>query len=143
MTRNPEGIPPALLRNLEHNKVLHERVLLVTVTTVEQPRVHAARRVEVTPLGHGFYRVVVRYGFMESPDMRAVFFLLRRQGLDVDLDDTTIFVGTERVVPARHDPVMLLFSLMQRNAQKATDFFRLPRERVIEIGTQVELSSQR
>ena len=82
---------------------------------------------------------------MEEPlateAVTSVFFLLRRQGLDVQLNEATFFVGTERVVPARDEPWTVLFSIMARNAQKATDFFRLPRDRVIEISTQIELST--
>ncbi|HEX7123242.1 MAG TPA: KUP/HAK/KT family potassium transporter, partial [Gemmatimonadaceae bacterium] len=139
MSRNPDGVPPALSRNIKHNKVLHERTLLVTFTTVEAPRVPADRRLDVQPLGHGLYRVVVRHGFMESPDMRSVFSLLNQRGMEVNPADVTIFVGTERVAPASRRFDTCLFSLMARNAQKATDFFRLPPDRVIELGAQVEL----
>jgi KUP system potassium uptake protein len=143
LTSNAGGIPLALLHNLKHNKVLHRQVGLLTISTDEVPHVPEHERLQVTPLGHGLYRLVARYGFMEDPNVPALLDQARGLGFDAKLLDTTFFLGQETVVPSRRHGMALwrekLFGFMSRNAHKATAFFRLPPNRVIEVGAQIEL----
>ncbi|MFQ5741705.1 MAG: potassium transporter Kup [Acidobacteriota bacterium] len=143
MIGNPDATPPALLHGVKHYKVLHQRVVLLTITVENVPRVPARRRVEITDLGHGFFRVEARFGFMQSPRIPNVLSHCGRQGLEFDTKETTFFLGRE-VLIARSGSRMAhwrrrLFDRMSRNARKATDSFGLPRDRVVEIGAQVQL----
>jgi len=143
MYGNPEGTPPALLHNLIHNKVLHERVVLLTVDTREIPAVSDDERVEVTELGAGFVRVVVRYGFVEEPDIPAALARVKVPGLDLRPMNTSYFLGRETLIPSSKPGMAMwrehLFSLMSRNARTATSFYGLPPNRVVELGAQIEL----
>jgi len=143
MFGNPGHTPPALLHNLKHNKVLHEQVVLLTVRTGEVPHVPPEERVRVEPLGHGFHRVFVHYGFMESPDIPEVLATIRQPGLSFAPLQTSYFLGRETLI-ASEEPGMAMwrehiFAWMARNAQPATAFFRLPPNRVVELGAQVRL----
>lgn len=143
LTSRPEGLPSALLHNLKHNQVLHERNLLVTVVTEEIPYVTDEDRVDLTDLGKGFYRIILHYGFMEQPDVPKALVKASHAGRVFDLDRMSFFVSRETIVP-RLPPGMalwreLFFKLMLRNAASATDFFRIPAERVVELGTQLEI----
>jgi KUP system potassium uptake protein len=143
MTGNPEGTPAALMHNLKHNKVLHQKVILLSVTTAEVPHVSDEERVEVQPLEHGLYRVVARYGFMENPDVPALFGLLKEKGLGLRMMETTFFLGRETLIPSRKPGMALwreaVFAWMSRNAHAATAYFNLPPNRVVELGAQIEL----
>lgn len=143
MTGNPEGAPLALLHNLKHNHVLHERVVLLTVVTEDVPHVRPDRRVEVEDLGHGFWRVVARYGFMQDPNVPAVLDACARHDLEFDLGRTTFFLGRETLLPTARPGMARwrehLFAVMSRNAQPATAYFRIPADRVVEVGMQIEL----
>jgi len=143
MTSNLQGTPPTLLHNLQHNKVLHERVILLTVVTSDIPHVSSDRRAEVEPLGHGFYRLTLRYGFMEEPDVPEALGQASARGFPVDLADTTFFLGVETLLATRRPGLPLwrerLFVLIARNAVRANAFFKIPPERVVELGMQVEL----
>ena len=143
LTSRPEGVPSALLHNLKHNEVLHARNVLVTVLTTEAPYVADADRIEISDLGHTFYRMFVRYGFMEHPDIPQALKSCGEKGLAFNLDNTSFFLSREVVVPKLAPPMMLwravFFIWMLRNAQSATDFFRLPTNRVVELGTLVEI----
>jgi KUP system potassium uptake protein len=143
MTSNLQGTPPTLLHNLQHNKVLHERVILLTVVTSDVPHVPADGRAEVEPLGQGFFRLTLRYGFMEEPDVPDALRLLPAQGFAIDLSDTTFFLGVETLLATRRPGLPLwrerLFVLIARNAVRANAFFKIPPERVVELGMQVEL----
>lgn len=144
MSGNPNSTPPALLNNLKHNKILHKRVVFLAVETEETPRVYAADRAKVTDLGEGFFRVVLHYGFMETPNVPLALEKLELDGGGFDPKDTTYFMGRETLIASREKPGMAiwrerLFALMSRNAKSATSYFGIPNERVIEIGAQVEL----
>ena len=143
LTSRPEGAPSALLHNLKHNEVLHARNVLVTVLTAELPYVAEQDRVEVVDLGNSFYRVLVRYGFMEQPDIPKALAACAAQGLEFHLDSTSFFLSREVVVPKLAPPMALwrefYFIWMLRNAQSASDFFRIPTDRVVELGTLVEI----
>jgi KUP system potassium uptake protein len=143
MTSNIVGTPPTLLHNLEHNHVLHERVILLTVVTSDTPHVEDAHRFEVEPLGHGFFRVTLRYGFMEEPDVPAAMLAGAEHGLPIDVEHTTFFLGMETLLSTEREGMARwrerLFAVMSRNAVRATSFFRIPPERVVELGMQIEL----
>jgi KUP system potassium uptake protein len=144
MTGRTRGTPPMLLHHLEHNQVLHEQVILLTVITNDVPRVPAAERLEVSQLRTGIFRVFAYYGFMQSPNVPVALRACERQGLNVDLDKTTYYLGRETLIPSAEKPVLSfwrkgLFAFMARNAALATAFYAIPPERVIEIGIQVEL----
>jgi KUP system potassium uptake protein len=144
MTGSGAGVPPTLLHNLNHNKVLHASIVLLTVTTADIPEVDEERRVEFEPLGNGFFRMTLRYGFVEEPDVPAAIFAARGKGLPIDKDDITYFLGRETLLAsAAHSGMAIwrekLFALMSRNAMRATAFFKIPPERVVELGMHVEL----
>lgn len=143
MTGNPEGTPPALLHNLKHNKVLHEQVVLLTILSEEVPHVPPSERVEVEPLEQGFVRVIARYGFMENPSIPDILKRGREQGLQFQLMSTSFFLGRETLIPSKKPGMAIwreaLFAWMSRNARSATSYFRIPPNRVVELGTQVEL----
>jgi KUP system potassium uptake protein len=143
MTAQPTGTPPALAHNVRYNKVLHQHVIVLTVSTAQQPHVSPENRVSVEPLGHDLFNVRVQYGFMEDPDVPEALEQARQQGLVLDSDDLTYFLGRETIIVSRRKGMAIwrerLFVLMARNAVRATAFFRLPPERVVELGVQVEM----
>ena len=143
MTGQAKGTPPALAHNLRHNKVLHHHVVTLMVTTKPVPHVPASEQVEVRSLGNGMFEVVVRYGFMEDPNVPHALSLAAAQGLELDEGDVTYFLGRETLIVTKTPGMALwrerLFVLMARNAVRATTFFRLPPERVVELGVQVEI----
>ena len=143
MSSDPKGIPPALIQNIEHNKVLHEYVIFLSVIVRDVPRVPLAERVEVHNLGNGFYRVCLYYGFMEEPNVPRDLNYARLEGLEFDALEITYFLGRERILATKKEGMAVwreqLFAVMSRNSRNATDFFRLPPNRVVELGTQVEI----
>ncbi len=143
MTTNPDGVPRAMLHNLLHNKVLHQRVVLLNVIIEDVPYVPEIDRVEVRALPEGFYQLLVRYGFKDDPDIPRAMELSEAHGLAFDMMQTSFFLGKETIV-AHHKPAMplwreWLFAWLFRNAGSATEFFKIPTNRVVELGTQVEL----
>lgn len=143
MTTWIDGVPRALLHNLLHNKVLHERVLLVKVDTADVPYVAEAERVQVTELDFGFFQVRIRYGFKDEPDIPAALQLCEAKGLRYKPMETSFFLGRETLVSRVGSGMARwrerLFIVMFRNAGSAADYFRIPPNRVVEMGTQVEL----
>jgi KUP system potassium uptake protein len=143
MTAQPTGTPPALAHNLQYNKVLHRHVVVLTVTTAQTPHFAEKDRVSVTALGQGVSNVRVQYGFMEDPNVPDALLQAREQGLEIDLDDMTYFLGRETILVTRKEGMALwrekLFVLMARNAVRPISYFRLPPERVVELGVQVEM----
>ncbi len=144
MTAQRIGTPPALAHNVRHNKVLHEEVVILTVTTAPIPYVEPADQVErVDQFGDGVHQVTLRYGFMQDPDVPGALALAAEKGLPPCGDDVTYFLGRETLLATERKGMALwrekLFVLMARNAQRATAFFRLPPERVVELGVQVEM----
>jgi KUP system potassium uptake protein len=143
MSAQPHGTPPALAHNVRYNKILHQYVVVLTVRTAVVPTVPLEELVTVQPLGDGIYNMRVQYGFMQEPNVPAALTQARSVGLDVDLSDVTYFLGRETIVVTRHQGMASwrekLFVLMARNAVRATAFFRLPPERVVELGVQVEM----
>ena len=143
LTANPEGVPNALLHNLKHNKVLHERNVMLTVEILDEPVTDPTTRVSVAPLADGFYLVSVRYGFSEDPDIPAALLGVSQCGFPFDMMDTTFFLSRESIVAGDRPGMTLwrdrLFQILSRNATSATAFFRIPGNRLIELGTQVEI----
>ena len=141
LTGNPGRVPPALVHNLEHNHVLHEKVVLLTVLTEDTPHVRSAGRVHAGEMAPSIFSVQVRYGFMEDANVPRA--LKACAGLDFDPDSTTYFLGRETLLATRRPGMAIwrerLFALLSRNARRATAFFRIPPERVFEVGVQVEL----
>jgi KUP system potassium uptake protein len=148
MTGNMGNVPPVLLHHLKHNKVLHERVVLVSVLTEEIPNVRDEDRVAIRELGSGFHQVIARYGFMETPDVPAMLEAIPRRSLpgpklEFKPMETTYFLGRETLLPSGPSPMATwrkrLFIVMSRNAQTASSFFGLPPNRVVEMGAQIQL----
>jgi KUP system potassium uptake protein len=143
MTSHAEGAPSAMLHNLKHNQVLHDRNVLLTVVVEDHPYVPRAERVVISDLTQGFFRVTVHYGFMQEPDLPAALELCAERGLSFDLMSTSFFVSRETVIPSLKRGMApwreKLFVWMSKNAMSATDFFKIPANRVVEMGTQVEI----
>ncbi len=145
LTATPEATPHALLHNLNHNKVIHERVVFLTAEVTEEPWVAFPDRVRLTKLGHGCWRMNVRYGFMNEPDIAHTLEIAGTLGLEFDMMSTSFFLSRETVVPVSSLPSGMafwrekLFAMMARNAGNAADYFKLPTNRVIELGTKVEI----
>lgn len=143
MTSTPEGVPHALLHNLKHNKVLHERVVLLTVKIADQPYVDEKDRVTLDDLGQGFHRMKILYGFMQEADVPAALQACSTCGGAFNMMDTSFFLSRQTLLPSEHPGMKLwrekLFAWMLRNAESAMEFFRLPTNRVVELGSQVEI----
>lgn len=144
LASNPNTTPMALLHNLKHNKVLHKRIVFFTICVEEDPVVDRARRLEVERMEAGFWRVQAHYGFMESPNIQAILKLCAEHDLEFREMETTFFLSRETVIPKAGNGGMnlwqeRLFAIMIRNALSATAYFRLPANRVVELGMQVEI----
>ena len=143
MAGDPWGVPVPLLHNLKHNKVLHERVAILTIQTQEVPSVAKDKRVEVQEIIPNFYRIIVRYGFMEIPKMKHILDACREKDLYFKVYETTFVLGRETILPSSQPNMPLwqekVFALMSRNAQRPTAFFRIPPNQVIEVGIQIEI----
>ena len=143
MTTSSNVVPHALLHNLNHNKVLHERVVLLTVKTEEIPHVSNEDRVLVEPITDEFFTILVRYGFKDQPDIPAALELCAPMGLTFNTMDTSYFLSRQTLVPRLGKDMALwrekLFALMSRNSSSAISFFKLPANRVVELGTRIEL----
>ena len=145
MTSQPDTVPHALLHNLKHNKILHEQTVFLTIVTHDVPTVPAEDRVQLERLVNGFYKLEAWYGFVEQPDIDQILDACRvRYGLGFDVMDTSFFLSRETVIPSSETPGMALwrdhvFAWMSRNATRATDFFNVPANRVVELGTHIEI----
>ena len=138
-----EKAPPALVNNLDHNKVLHRTTIIVAVETADEPRVDPSMRADVNRAEPGVFQVVLRYGFMEDPDVPAALAALEVRGLDFDPDDVTYFIGRESIVagkaPGMNPLQEHLFVWLNRGADSAVRFFNLPDDKVFEVGSRVEI----
>jgi KUP system potassium uptake protein len=142
LSPNANNVPHALLHNLKHNKVLHERNVILSVRTLDAAYAEPEERCETTDLGHGFNQIILRYGFAEEPNVPAEL-VQGICGMQFDMMDTTFFSSRETLVAAEHVGMPLwrdkIFAFMARNASSATDFFRIPGNRLVELGTKVEI----
>ena len=145
MSRYLEGAPPALVSNLKHNHVIHETVLLVSVVVLDQPFVRQDARSELSSLGMGFHRILLRFGYMETPDVPTALGQTRLDGRHLNVRKASYFLGRETL---RTNPSLWsgmahwrerLFVFLARNAADATGYYRIPPDRVVELGAQVEI----
>ena len=139
-----EGVPPSLLHNVKHNKVLHERIVLLTVETEETPRVVPEERLDVQRLGHGIYRIEGRLGFMQTPDIPMTLKNCKMLGFEVDLEHVHYYIAHEIVVRRARNSAMAavpfaIYAFLARIASRAPDFFKIPHERVLEVGFHIEI----
>ncbi len=143
LTSDPDIAPVALMHNLKHNKVLHEKNVILTVITTETPRVSEADRIRIEPVNEDFKKVFVSYGFMESPNLPKALGLCRKLGLKFDIMATSFFLGRRSVVPSAQSGMPLwqdkIFIFLMKNAANPTDFYKIPPGRVVELGTQVSV----
>ncbi len=143
MSGDPWGIPVPLLHNLKHNKVLHERIAVLTIQTREVPVVRKSERVQIQEIIPNFYRILAFYGFMETPKMKHILDACRNDDIHFKISETTFVLGRETILPSNHPGMPIwrekLFAIMARNAQRPTAFFRIPPNQVIEVGIQVEI----
>jgi KUP system potassium uptake protein len=149
MTGDPWGVPVPLLHNLKHNKVLHQRVAILTIQTREVPFVSKADRISIQEVMPNIYRILAYYGFMETPKMKHILEACRQQDIKFNVSETTFVLGRETIIADKSnnyttEPEMShwrerLFAIMSKNAQRPTAFFRIPPNQVIEVGIQVEI----
>jgi len=143
MTQDPDGTPPALFHQLKHNQVLHEQVIILTIVTSNEPAVPPTQRVQISQLGRGFWRVIGRYGFMETPNVPEVMRRAAGEGLETFRGRTSYFLGRETFVSTGRSEIpawrRALFMLMARNARSPTEFFKIPPNEVVELGAQIEV----
>jgi KUP system potassium uptake protein len=143
MTSAADGVPHALLHNLKHNKVLHERVFLLTVRIEDVPFIRSSNRYTVKDYGSGFFRIVLRYGFMEEIDVPAALAKVEGVGPTCKMMDTSFFLARQTLIASARPGMAVwrekLFAWMLRNAESAMEFFKLPTNRVVELGSQLEI----
>jgi KUP system potassium uptake protein len=143
LTSDPDGVPHALLHNLAHNQVLHERVVILTVVYMEIPRVLAAQRISIKPLIDNCYQITVRYGFKDQPNLPYALEMCEPYGLVFEPLKTSFFLSRDIVVPTSGAGMTSwreqLFATMTRNASSAAEYFKLPANRVLELGARVEI----
>ncbi len=143
MVGDPETTPPALVHNVKHNKILHKTIIILTVLTKEIPHVRSKDRVFVEKISPEFYRVIAHYGFIDSPNVVEIVDRCNAAGMELNLPDITFFLGRETLIASDHPGMAIwrehFFSFLSRNAQRATAFFNIPADQVIEVGMQVEL----
>ena len=143
LSASKEGVPHALLHNLAHNKVLHERVVFLTVLTEDVPYVTGKKRIQIEEMGRGFYRIYLHFGFQDAPHIPKALLLCKQAGVEFDMMQTSFFLSRETIIstgmPGMAPWREHIFIAMARNAEGAMSFFRIPTNRVIELGSQVEI----
>ena len=144
LSASKDGVPAALLHNLKHNQILHENVVLLTVEVADVPRLEPHERLERHDCGDGFYRVVARYGFTEEIDLPNDLSPLARQGIALDPMRTSWFLGRQKLIAAREVAGMVLwreqlFAWILKASESAMDYYRLPANRVVELGSQIRI----
>ena len=141
LTAAPESAPTALLHSLKHYKVLHENNVILTIVTENIPRISPKDRVEMEPLGNGFMRLILHFGFMETPNIPRALAIARKLGWTFDIMSTSFFLSRRSVRPDARSGMPVwqdrLFIFLAQNADDASSYFQLPTDRVVEIGTQV------
>jgi len=144
LSASASAIPPALLHNLKHNQVLHQRVILLTVQVEDVPQVEETERASVSDEGHGFYRVILHYGFMEQVDIPHDLAAIAVFGTPFDMMTTSFFLGRQKLIASKVKPGMALwrerlFAWMSTSSESAMEFFKLPSNRVVELGSQLQI----
>jgi KUP system potassium uptake protein len=143
LTSSASGAPPVLLHHLKHNQVLHQQVALLSIFSLDQPTVPKAERLTVQELGQGFFRVIARYGFMQTPNMPEIMRGSRKLGLQTEPQLTSYYLGRETLLTRGKTKMArwrkVLFAFVARNARPATQYFHIPPGRVVELGMQIDL----
>ncbi|MDQ3020758.1 MAG: potassium transporter Kup [Bacteroidota bacterium] len=143
MSSSAHGTPPPLILNIKHNRLLHKQIIILTIKFHKIPHIKLEERIQVEQPTDGFYRVIANYGFMDITNIQQIIELLEKQNIKLKMERTTFFLGRETLIPNRKKGIGIIrdriFILMSNNAQRATDFFNIPPNRVYEVGTQVEL----
>jgi KUP system potassium uptake protein len=143
LTSAASGAPPVLLHHLKHNQVLHDQVVLLSIFVAEAPAVPVQERLSVEPLGQGFFRVIARYGFMQTPKIPEIMRGCRRLHLQTEAGSTSYYLGRETLLTHGRSRMArwrkILFAFVSRNARPATQYFNIPPGRVVELGMQVDL----
>jgi len=143
MSSNPKGTPPALVKNLKHNRILHKQIIVLSIIYRKIPRVNTEQTIEIYNPTDGFYRVIAYYGYMDNANMQHILEILNKKGIVIKLENTTFFLGREQIVIKDRSPLLRfrkrLFRLLSRNSQTATEFFNIPSDRVFEVGSQIEI----
>jgi KUP system potassium uptake protein len=143
LSGTPHTVPVALATNVRHNRIVHNRTVLLHFRVEDIPRVPNLEKIKTEKLGGGFYRIIARYGFMEDPELNNALTLARGQGLDLDMENTSFYLGREKLTTAKNSKMaqwrVIMFIFMSRNAADAGSFFNLPTDKVIEIGVQLEI----
>jgi KUP system potassium uptake protein len=143
MSSNPRGTPPALVKNLKHNRILHKQIIVLSVIFVKVPHINTEETIEIENPTEGFYRVLAKYGFMDSANIQQVLDILNKKGIQVKMDKSTFFLGRELLVVREKSGLLRfrkkIFVLLSRNAQRVTEFFNIPNDRVFEVGSQIEI----
>ena len=143
MTYSPEGTPPSLLHHVKHNHILHEQVVLLSIRSTDSPNVPAEERIKIDDLGQGFYRLIASYGYMQTPNVPQIMADASHYGLATEIMTTTFYLGKETLLTGGKSKMMrwrkAIFAFMSRNAGNPTVFFGIPANRVVELGTQIEL----
>jgi KUP system potassium uptake protein len=143
MSSNPKGTPTALVKNLKHNRILHKQIIVLSIIYENAPHVNTFETILIENPTEGFYRVVVYYGFMDKANIMQIINILNAKGIDVKIEKTTFFLGREILLVKNETGLQRLrkklFVLISRNAQRATEFFNIPDDRVFEVGSQIEL----
>jgi KUP system potassium uptake protein len=143
LSGTPHTVPVALATNVRHNRIIHSRTVLLHFRVEDIPRVPNLEKIKTEKLGGGFYRIIARYGFMEDPELNNALTLARGQGLDLDMENTSFYLGREKLTTAKNSKMaqwrVIMFIFMSRNAADAGSFFNLPTDKVIEIGVLLEI----
>lgn len=143
MSSNPKGTPPALIKNLKHNRILHKQIIVLSIIYQKVPRVNTEETIEIENPTDGFYRIVASYGFMDNANIRQIIEILNKKGITINIERTTFFLGREMLIVKDKAGFQRfrkkLFALLSRNSQRATEFFDIPTDRVFEVGSQIEI----
>jgi KUP system potassium uptake protein len=143
LTSDPKSAPTALLHSLKHYRVLHEKNIILSIETAHTPRVEPSKRVRIEPVGSTFMRVLLRFGYMETPNIPKTLAVARKLGLQFDIMSTSFFLSRRALRRAQHSGMPRwqdrLFISLARSANDATDYFQIPTDRVVEVGTQVNI----
>lgn len=143
MSSNPKGTPPALVKNLKHNRILHKQIIVLSIVFQKVPRVNTAETIEIENPTEGFYRVVAYYGFMDNANIQQVIEILNKKDIRIKIETTTFFLGRELLVVKDRAGITRfrkkLFVLLSRNSQRVTEFFNIPTDRVFEVGSQIDI----
>ncbi len=143
MSSNPRGTPPALVKNMKHNRILHKQIVVLSIVFQKVPRVNTEEVIEIENPTEGFYRVVAYYGFMDNANIQQVIEILNNKGIKIKMENTTFFLGRELLVVKDKAGITRfrkkLFVLLSRNSQRVTEFFNIPTDRVFEVGSQIDI----